>query len=310
MVKGRGKRRKMWGNVNSIMMHQVRLQPLSFDRFMVVIMAIALLPVASLFSQEKSSSEKTAEGTLASQRFDVMKDHVAAVVIHSDEAGFPTRFSEKPIFRYTDPARGYVGATVWKLSDTGRPKAILAVELNPATFGKPCIAYEYGSLTDTRFTAAWKEMKWSPQGTLYQFKPIPDAPPPEKTASLRLIQMRALARRFSATEVVKKESCELRLLPQPVDRYSPSKDAQADGAIFFLTFGTNPEVVLLVESDGEKWSFAAGRLTGAEQVELKFDNTIVWQGDPLKGGPTSPFTGHLERITIPGIAADGSEVRE
>lgn len=261
-------------------------------------------------AQEKGESEKAAEESLAAQRFDVMKDHIAGIVIESQVADFPKRFSEKPIFRYTDPARGYVGATVWKLGDTGRPHALLAVELNPATFGKPCIAYEYGTVTDTPFTAKWPKAKWSPQGTLYRFQPIPDAPAPEKTGPLRLIQMRALARRFTGTEVVKTEKCELRLLPQPVDRYTPAKRDKADGAIFFLTFGTNPEVVLLIESDGEQWNFAAGRLTGAQEVTVRFDDVIVWQGDPLQGGAASPFTGHLEPIMIPGIGADGKEIRE
>ncbi len=112
-----------------------------------------------------------------------------------------------------------------------------------------------------------------------------------------------------AREDVKNEKCELRLLPTPVDRYKPSDADRADGAIFFFTFGTNPEVVLLIESDGKGWSYAAGRMTGAQVVVLTLDNAIAWEGAPLEMGRDSPFTGSITPIDIPGIAADGSEIK-
>ncbi|HWB10423.1 MAG TPA: hypothetical protein VG826_14420 [Pirellulales bacterium] len=109
---------------------------------------------------------------------------------------------------------------------------------------------------------------------------------------------------------MKNEKIQLRLLPQPVDRYVPSKAERADGAIFFFTFGTNPEVMLLIESDGKQWSYASGRLTGAEEVVLAIDETIAWQGEPLHNVPESPHTGSVVPIEIPGISADGREVEE
>jgi hypothetical protein len=77
-----------------------------------------------------------------------------------------------------------------------------------------------------------------------------------------------------------------------------------------MKFGTNPEVVLLIESDGEIFRYAAGRITGAEVVVLTLDDAIVWRGAPLQKGQNSPFTGSISPIDIPGIAADGSEVQE
>ncbi|OYW24243.1 MAG: hypothetical protein B7Z55_02735, partial [Planctomycetales bacterium 12-60-4] len=133
----------------------------------------------------------------------------------------------------------------------------------------------------------------------------PDAPAPGATPSLRLIQMRTIAKRFASSEVVESEKCELRLLPQPVDRYTPSDAEHADGAVMFFTFGTNPEVVLLIESDGREWSFAIGRMTGAEEVVVTLDNRVVWEGAPLQQGIASPYTGHTAPIEIPGIASDG-----
>lgn len=261
-------------------------------------------------TEGKQPAAKSRSELLAAQRFELIKRRVAAAEIRSDEADFPTRFAAKPVFRYSDLARGHVAAAVWKLGDEGRPKAILSTELDRFSTGRPCICHEYISLTTTPFSVVIDGMRWTPAGTLYQFKPIPDAPAPEKTPQRRLLQIRELAKRFAAHEVEKNEKIELRLLPQPVDRYVPSKAECADGAIFFFTFGTNPEVMLLLESDDKRWSYAAGRMTGAEVVVLKIDETIAWQGEPLHNVPDSPHTGFVAPIEIPGISADGREVEE
>jgi hypothetical protein len=246
----------------------------------------------------------------AAERFDLIRRHVAAAEIGSDEAGFPRSFAAKPIFKYSDAARGHVAAAVWKLGDEGRPKAILASELDRFSNGKPCISHEYTSLTTTRFSVVLDGMHWTPNGTLYEFKFFPEAPAPEKTPQRRLLQIRDLAKRFAGHEVVANEKCELRLLPQPVDRYVPFQAERADGAIFFFTFGTNPEVMLLIESDGKQWTYAAGRMTGAQEVVLTLDETIAWQGAPLQKGADAPFTGSIAPIDIPGISADGREIDE
>jgi hypothetical protein len=250
------------------------------------------------------------DDALAARRYELLRERVAAAEVRSNEAGFPSRLAAKPIFKYSDPARGYVAAAVWKLGDEGRPKALLASELDRCDHGKPCISYEYLSLTATPFSMKSADMDWSPSRTLIVFRPIPKAAAPAATPQRRLIQLREIARRFASREEVKKESCELRLLPAPVDRYRPSNADRADGAIFFFTFGTNPEVVLFIESDGEKWSFAASRMTGAQVVVLTLDDAIVWQGAPLEMGTDSPFTGSITPIAIPGIAEDGSEIQQ
>lgn len=183
-------------------------------------------------------------------------------------------------------------------------------ELIPKDFGPPCIAYEYISLTKTPFSVTSRDMNWSPSSTLFAFKPVPDAPAPEKTAVRRLAQMKEIADRLACREVDKQQKCELRLLSRPVYRYVPSDAPNADGAIFLFTFGTNPEVMLLMESDGTQWNYAAGRMTGAEQVVLTIDNNTAWEAAPLQPGVNSPYTGSIARIEIPGISKDGSELEE
>jgi hypothetical protein len=257
---------------------------------------------------EKGSTRTAREESLAARRFELMRQQVAAARAESDEAGFPERFSAEPIFKYSDPARGYVAAAVWRLGETGRPKALLTTELDRKDHGDPCISYEYISLTPTPFSLTSDDMRWSPSGTLYEFKALSGAPEPAESAQRRLRQLRDIARRFAAHEEVKREKCELRLLPAPVYRYTPSRAARADGAIFFFVFGTNPEVALLIESDGNGWRYAAGRMTGAQEVVLTLDGAVAWEGAPLDMGRNAPFTGSITPIKIPGVAADGSEI--
>lgn len=275
-------------------------------------LAIVVVVTASVFvhADESTLATKSRDEVLARQRLEAMQQRIEAAETESREPGFPTKFAPKPIFRFSDPARGCVAAAVWKLGDTGRPKALITTELHRTTFGKSCIAYEYSSLTATKFSVRSDDIKWSAPGTLYEFKAVPNGPVPEKTALRRLIQMREIAKQFVAVEEVDKERCELRLLTQPVDRYVPSNAENADGAIFLFAFGTNPEVVLILESDGTNWNYAAGRMTGAQSVSLMIDDVIAWQGLPLQKGNESPYTGSISPIEIPGVGSDGSELKE
>jgi hypothetical protein len=262
-----------------------------------------------LSANDEESKAVQEDNALAKQRLALMQKRMAAARVNSAEDGFPEKFSEKPIFRYTDPARNYVAAAVWKLGETGRPRAIITTELHRQYFGKPRIVYEYLSLTDKKFFVSEGDFGWMPEGTTLQFKPVPDAPVPDETPSRRLRQMRAIINRFAGSEVVAKERCELRLLPQPIDRYSPSTADRADGAIFIAAFGTNPEALLFIESDGKAWTYAVGRLSGAQAISLTIDGTTAWEGPPVHYNLNSSYTASNAAADIPGLNADGSAVK-
>jgi hypothetical protein len=263
-------------------------------------------------ADEKNQEGKSRDEALAARRFELMQKRVAAAKVESGEPGFPRGFAPEPIFRYSDSTRGFVAGAVWKLGDEGRPKALLATELRRKLQGKgqPNISYEFSSLTTSPFSVKSDEMDWSPAGTRFEFKPIPKAQAPEGTPQGRLRQLRELARRFASNEEVKNEKFELRLLSTPVHRYTPSSADRADGAVFFFTIGTNPEVVLLIESDGKGWSYAAGRMTGAQVVVLTLDGAAAWDGAVSRAGRNSAFTCTVIPIDIPGMTADGSEIPE
>src|SRR5262245_39440367 len=85
---------------------------------------------------------------------------------------------------------------------------------------------------------------WSLAGAGVQPRPIPGAPPPAATAAGRLLQMRDLAREFSATTNLEGVEQELRLLPQPIHRNAKSVGPVLDGALFTFVTGTDPELML------------------------------------------------------------------
>lgn len=272
-----------------------------------------LVPVVLMLSiaviGKTDEPEKGKDDELSTQRFELMQKRIANVKVSSPEDGFPVQFAAKPLFRYSDPARGYVSAAVWKLGEAGRPRAFITTELHRSFRGSPRIVYEYLSLTPTRFSATSSDMRWAPEGTELEFKPVPGTQAPEETPQRRLLQLRAITKRFAGDEMVGKEKCELRLLPQPVDRYTPSSADRADGAIFLMVYGTNPEAALFIESDGKAWSYAAGRLAAASRIALTIDGTTAWEGPPSRYGFNRPYTASNSPADIPGIAPDGSEIK-
>lgn len=273
-------------------------------------LATAVL-LCSMFAVARADEpEATKDSELTAKRYDLMQKRMASVKVTSAEEGFPDKFSATPIFRYTDPARQYVAAAVWKLGDEGRPKAIITSELHRQFSGKPRIVYEFLSLTPTKFMATSSDMRWNPEASVLEFKPVPNTEAPDEAPQRRLLQQRAIAKRFTGEELVGKEKCELRLLPQPIDRYTPSSVDRADGAIFIAAFGTNPEAILFIESDGKTWSYAAGRLAGASTISLSIDGVTAWEGKPVQYGWKSSYTASNAAADVPGIAPDGTEIKE
>jgi len=73
--------------------------------------------VSSAMGQTASSRTKAKTTKLSAKRLELMQQKVASVKVKSSEVDFPVEFVPKPIFRYSDPARGYVAAAVWKLGE-------------------------------------------------------------------------------------------------------------------------------------------------------------------------------------------------
>ena len=82
--------------------------------------------------------------------------------------------------------------------------------------------------------------------------------------------MREMLRRFSAREyyILERQDYALRLISHPIDRYRDQASGVVDGAIFTYANGTNPEVLLVIDSQRQGtgplvWVYAAAPLTRA-----------------------------------------------
>jgi hypothetical protein len=193
----------------------------------------------------------------------------------------------KPLLRYNDPTRGGVkiesannfllDAGVWRLGTEGRPTALVTVEIYQAPDKSRVLSIEFLSLTEKAFTLKHRteDVRWDATASGLEMKELPDAPKPAATAAARLTQMRQLARRFAAKETYNKETTECRLIAQPIDRYQSDAQKIADGAIFALANGTNPEIGLVFETDGERWRYGILRLCSAEVTVALDGKTVI-----------------------------------
>lgn len=192
---------------------------------------------------------------------------------------------KEPVLRWNNPARtGEDGATfVWTLG--GRPEmigTIFTYRYNEKINRK----HEYHSLATETLSAEFRGKEvWAPAAAGVKFAPVPGAPPPAGSARLRLTQMKALAREFSARMKDQEgESNELRLLTQPLYRYEPADKRVLDGALFCFSLGTDPEALLLLEArpaaDGHQWQFAFARF---HYIDIKafHNDREVFHAEPL-----------------------------
>jgi hypothetical protein len=128
-------------------------------------------------------------------------------------------------------------------------------------------------------------------------KELPDAPKPAVTAAARLAQMRQLARRFAAKERVNNVSIECRLLTQPIGRYQSAAEKIVDGAIFAFANATNPELGVVLESDGERWRYGIIRLTAAQSsVTLDGREVAAFERFSPRGRTDGPYFTAARRI--------------
>src|SRR5262249_8888683 len=102
----------------------------------------------------------------------------------------------------------------------------------------------------------------------------------------RLLQMKEIVRQIRAHEFFKPTDqseprrYELRALPVPVHRYSDEAAGLIDGGMFLISYGVNPELVLLVEASRRgasepTWSYGFGRISIAE-VHVEFRGKEIW----------------------------------
>lgn len=234
------------------------------------LVVLVLIGHRSLDAQEsKEPIDSPEEDVFASPRQEAEK---LSVVVNEELL----ELRSAPLYTYDDNVRNWNQGTTWIWGEEGRP----AVALNLSTFGRTRYI-ELISFADQQITVTASDgQKWQPAPE-WDPAPIPDAPQPAASRSLRLIQMRRLLRRFSAKQFdAIDDSYELRLLPQPIYRYEQDSDSSLDGAFFAFVREYDLEVILVIDAirndDGKSsWNFAF-RTVSMYKQEAKLDGQVVW----------------------------------
>jgi hypothetical protein len=259
-----------------------------------------------------AASTSAQEEPQAKQRLEFMQAAVASLEPESSELKSKAALAvaSTPLLRYSDPTRGGIqeaatnvllDAGVWRLGTEGRPTALVTVEIYRNPDGLRVLAYEFLSLSESKFSLKHKteRIRWDATSSALDLKDLPDATKPAVTAAERLVQMRQLARRFAAKERVNKEAIECRLLTQPIDRYQSAPEKIVDGAIFAFANGTNPEVGVVFECDGERWLYGILRLTAAEaSVTLDGRQVAAYDHFNPRGRTDGPYHNASHKIEM------------
>ena len=190
-------------------------------------------------------------------------------------------FYPQSVLRWSNPVSGTLYGEVFIWTSQGRPEVVASVYkwYSPHTH----MGVEFHSLTTEKLTAMRdKQRVWYPDDPGVQLRPIREAPAPGQTATIRLRQMRLLARQFTAeatdrTDPKLKE--QLRLLSKPLYRYESTNQQLLDGAMFAFVQGTNPEVMLLIEArqtaGSHQWHYALARQNSV-RFEVQHQGDTVW----------------------------------
>ena len=223
--------------------------------------------------------------------------HMSTMRMRRVDKSAAVELVDRSLLTYGDAARSNQNGSLWAFGKTGRPLAM--VELYQGTEANPSWIHAL-TLTGTGRIALKTPVatEWQPE--TIQIKPaaIPRAGAPHDKETMRLRQMKMAARRFTGHEFWAPDNSrfELRLLVQPVHRYSDPEAGIQDGAVFVLAHGTNPETLLLIEALGKTveestWHYSLARL-GSAELHIELDGVEVWQRERtpgVVGKPTDPY---------------------
>lgn len=206
-----------------------------------------------------------------------------------------------PLMTYSDPARGYSAAAVWRIGKTGRPQGLLAIEFWPGVeASRGSLSYELLSFRDGQLSFS------SPTGidvelsaNAIDWRTVPDTSDPSRTEAIRLRQMKRIASRIRVTETLEGEPYSLRALPRPIDRYEDTEEDIVDGAAFVFVYGTNPELLVLIECDQDTWRYGLARMSSA-QLQIWLDDDLVSEFPELTlPFPTQDYQAASHRADLP-----------
>ena len=188
------------------------------------------------------------------------------------------KFQPEPLLRFDDPiTKASQGAVYVWIDDRSRPTVMASIYFQ----ADGARVDEFLSLFGKGATAEFNgQLVWQPKEANVELTLVSGAAEVADTAALRLVQMRTLARKFTASVSDRRAGRqELRLLTQPIHRYASPRDGLIDGGVFAFAKGTNPEVLLIIEAiaaaNETGWRIGWARMTSRE-CEVRDGENVVW----------------------------------
>ncbi|RCS43534.1 hypothetical protein DTL42_18735 [Bremerella cremea] len=235
------------------------------------------------FADDEAQPKVDAEVERAKAWFDKFDKNVATLKIKPKEADTSYTVLMPPLMRFSIEGNVFGSVYVWEDAD----QRLAAI----GTLG----SLPFNSI-QTQFTefhllkpepiepmafVGIPGKTWSPDVEALAFKSFPTPTPVASNEAWRLVQMRSLARQFSAEMDHRDQKNNLRMLPQPIYRYKNSTQ-ERDGALFALvwTDGTDPEVIVRIEATkgehGIVWQYQPVRFT-YRALRLMHEDKLVWE---------------------------------
>lgn len=256
-----------------------RIEPLI--TWVAIALVVTTCPWIVLADDSNEAPARTAEDQLDLLRRDLQQ---YAIELEADP---PVRLTlhETPVLRWTNPARVEEAGAVFLWLHDGRPQVVGTSFTLQSRSGEK----KKHSLQSLALSAAAASLDgrvvWHPKVPGISLQLIPDSGVPANTASRRLVEMRAIARKFTVELTPpNKASTHLRFVPQPLYRYASPATGVTDGALFSFAEGTDPEAFLLIEArerDGNtKWHYAFARFN-FWSLRASYEQQQVWTAERL-----------------------------
>lgn len=199
-------------------------------------------------------------------------------VAESDADLEPTSDS---ILKWSNPDVGRVYGNVYLWTENGRP--VLVTSVYQWFHPYQSLDLEFRSLTDRTLQGSYDgDVVWDSRESGITWREL--AEEPAATRPLRLIQMKRAAARFAARLQDERTGDDvakvLRPLSTPLYRYPAGADV-LDGALFAFVVGTDPELLLLIETQDDHWRFAVARMN-RDAIQVTLDEQVVEQYEHLE----------------------------
>ncbi len=261
-----------------------------------------MLALDILAADPQAETKPGATESTKADRLAVMKDAASRYRFQAGDREGVTHLIAEPLLRWSNPVAQEEDAGLFLWTRQGRPEAAAQFFVR-----KNVWMHEFQSLSESPFTVDWNSRTvWAPRQAGVTFHLAPESRLPDSSPVRRLRQMRAIAESFTASVEFQYEGdshYELRLLSRPLHRYGSSEGSVVDGTLWAFVQGTNPEVLLLVESRPEpdstlRWHYAFAAMT-SYPAEAKQNGKPVWKVDrqPI---PTPNTQGpYLFRYDVP-----------